>query len=452
VLTFLYSGAMLAREYRGGDPESLRNQLAQMTQRFCAARPTFDFTGLGDFFSKWITALPAGMGAGDWVAGQARRFAEEIITARLARAERTASILPHPARILTHCNVSGELVAIAQLCKSMGGEISVIATETRPYLQGSRLTAWELSQAGIPVSVIPDCAAAQVMDRAEVNAVVVGSDRCAQNGDVINKVGTYPLALMAREYGVPFHVLVQDPGSLVRGDDVTIEERSPAELLEFQGRSVVVGGTENLACRYPAFDKTPAFLISSLIGFDDLFTPESFRKRYLKLASTATSNGSQPPARYLLVYGVPNKQNYAFLSHALKAEQAHSVLVPEMRPQLWGARVVVRELLSRNTPTTLISDNMMGTLFAQGEICKLCLFYDGLSEQGLRGICGSLLAVRLARYHGVAIELLASETPDAAGADRDVSTFLGQRICPAGVSVYPLESEVLPWAIFKDAP
>jgi methylthioribose-1-phosphate isomerase len=111
---------------------------------------------------------------------------------------------------------------------------------------------------------------------------------------------------------------------------------------------------------------------------------------------------------------------------------------------------VVRELLSRSTPTTLISDNMMGTLFAQGAIRKLCLFYDGLSAEGPRGICGSLLAVRLARRHKVPIELLASETPEIAGEDRDVSTFLGQKICPMGVSVYPVESEVLPWAIFKD--
>ena len=451
VLTFFYSGALLARDYRGNGPASLQDQLVQLNQQFSAARPTFDFNGLGDFFSKWIVASPAGTGVGEWVAEQARGFAEQIIKARLARAGRTAAILSDPARVLTHCNVSGELVAIAQHCRSMGKEISVIATETRPYLQGSRLTAWELAQAGVSVSLIPDCAIAQVMARGEVNAVVVGSDRSAQNGDVINKVGTYPLALMAKEYGVPFHVLVQDPGSLIRGEDVTIEERSAAEILEFQGRPLVAEGAENLACRYPAFDVTPSFLISSLVGFDELFTPESFRKRYLKRPSTAAKNGGHLPAQYLLIYGVPNKQNYAFLTHALKAEQTHSVLVPEMRPQLWGARVVARELLSRNTPTTLISDNMMGTLFAQGEIRKLCLFYDGLSEQGPRGICGSLLAVRLARHHDVPIELLASEALDGAGADRDVSTFLGQKICPAGVSVHPLESEVLPWAIFKDA-
>jgi methylthioribose-1-phosphate isomerase len=319
-------------------------------------------------------------------------------------------------------------------------------------LQGARLTAWELAQADIPVSLIPDCAVAQVMAGGEVNAVVVGSDRCAQNGDVINKIGTYPLALMAQAYGVPFHVLVQDPGRLIRGDDVTIEERPAAELLEFQGRPLVSGGTENLFGRYPAFDVTPASLITSLIGFDDLFTPESFRGRYLKDPSAATQNGKQrPSAQYLLIYGVPNKQNYAFLAHALKAEQAKSVLVPEMRPQLWGARVVARELLDRKTSATLISDNMMGSLFAQGEIRKLCLFYESLSEQGPRGICGSLLAVRLARHHAVPIELLASEVPNDAGADCDVSTFLGQKICPAGVSVHPIDSEVLPWMMFKEA-
>jgi methylthioribose-1-phosphate isomerase len=451
VLTFLYSGAMVAREYRGDDAAPLRDQLADMTQRFRAARPTFDFKGLGDFFSRWIAGLPAGTQAGEWVAEQARRFGAEIIKARMARAERMAAILPNSAHVLTHCNVSGELVAIAQFCRSMGKQISVIATETRPYLQGTRLTAWELAEAGVSVSLVPDCATAQLMNRGEVNAVVVGCDRCAQNGDVINKVGTYPLALMAKAYGIPFHVLVQDPGNLVRGDDVTIEERSAAELLEFQGQPLVREATANLACRYPAFDMTPASLISSLVGFDDLFTPESFRKKYLKTPLSVGKNGSQPFAQYLLVYGVPSKQNYSFLTHALKAERARSILVPEMRPQLWGARFVARELLSRNTPTTLISDNMMGTLFAHGEIRKLCLFYDGLSEQGPRGICGSLLAVRLARHHDVPVELLASEAPQGGGADHDVSTFLGQRICPVGVSVHPIESEILPWEIFKNA-
>jgi len=450
VLTFLYSGALLAQQYLGDDPAPLRDQLTQMTQRFCAARPTFDFNGLADFFSEWIAGLPPGAGAGERVAEQARGFAKQIIKARLARAERTASILPDSARVLTHCNVSGELVAIAQLCKSMGKEISVIATETRPYLQGSRLTAWELAEAGVSVSVVPDCAAAQVMDRGEVNAVVVGSDRCAQNGDVINKVGTYPLALMAKEYGIPFYALVQDPGGLVRGEDVPIEERSAKELLVFQGEPLLAEGGDKLAGRYPAFDVTPAALITRLIGFDDLFTPERFRQRYLKGSAVASQNGKKTTEKYLLVYGLPRKDSYSFLNHALKAEEAQRILIPEMRPQLWGARVVARELLRRQVPATLISDNMMGTLFAQRQIQRLYLFYSELGAAGPRGICGSLLAARLARAHGVPIELQESEDTNELPADSDVSTFLGRKMIPPKVAVYPIEKEVLPWALLKE--
>ncbi len=450
VLTFLYSGALLAQQYLGDDPAPLRDQLTQMTQRFCAARPTFDFNGLADFFSEWIAGLPPGAGAGERVAEQARGFAKQIIKARLARAERTASILPDSARVLTHCNVSGELVAIAQLCKSMGKEISVIATETRPYLQGSRLTAWELAEAGVSVSVVPDCAAAQVMDRGEVNAVVVGSDRCAQNGDVINKVGTYPLALMAKEYGIPFYALVQDPGGLVQGEDVSIEERSAKELLVFQGEPLLAEGGDKLAGRYPAFDVTPAALITRLIGFDDLFTPERFRQRYLKGSAVASQNAKKTTEKYLLVYGLPRKDSYSFLAHALKAEEAQRILIPEMRPQLWGARVVARELLRRQVPATLISDNMMGTLFAQRQIQRLYLFYSELGAEGPKGICGSLLAARLARAHGVPIELQESEDTNELPADPDVSTFLGRKMIPPKVAVYPIEKEVLPWALLKE--
>jgi methylthioribose-1-phosphate isomerase len=140
---------------------------------------------------------------GEAIARQAREFGARITRARSARAKRAASILANPARVLTHCNVSGELVAIARYCQAMGKKFSVIATETRPYLQGARLTAWELAQAGVPVSLIPDCAIAQVMARGEVNAVIVGADRSAQNGDIVNKVGTYPIARLAKEYSVP---------------------------------------------------------------------------------------------------------------------------------------------------------------------------------------------------------------------------------------------------------
>lgn len=450
VLTFLYSGGLIARDYRGEGPDGLREKLAQMTQRFADARPTFDFHALSGFFARWFAELPAGAAAGAGIAARARACGTEIMKGRHTRAKRAAGALPQSARVLTHCNVSGELVAIARYCKEMGKEFSIIATETRPYLQGTRLTAWELAQAGVPVTLIPDCAVAQVLARGEANAVVVGADRCAQNGDVINKVGTYPLALMAKAYDIPFYALVQDPGSLARGADVAIEERRADELLLFQGQPILSGGAEGIAARYPAFDMTPASLITGWVGFDDLFTAESFKRRYT--AGTAPATEKRAPSRnqYLLVYGVPGKNNYAFLKHALTAEQADGVLVPEMRPGLLGARMVAVELLRQKAAPTLISDNMMGTLFAQGEIRKLYLFYDGLSEQGPRALCGSLLAVRLARAHGVPVELLESEPNRESPLDLDVATFLGRRVMPAGVTLHPIEAEVIPWSLLKE--
>ena len=169
-----------------------------MTEAFCSARPTFDFRGLGAFFDECFSKLNSDGAVGESIAGRAREFGQQIVRARQARAKRAVSMLPQGAQILTHCNISGELVEVARHCQSLGKELTVIATETRPYLQGTRLTAWELARAGVTTSVIPDCAIAQVMASGEVNAVIVGADRCARNGDVINKVGTYPLALMAR--------------------------------------------------------------------------------------------------------------------------------------------------------------------------------------------------------------------------------------------------------------
>jgi methylthioribose-1-phosphate isomerase len=449
VLTFLYSGALVAQRYDGNPAEPLREKIEELTRQFCAARPTFDFEGLGRFFSGWLNKMPAGAKAGDWIATQARELAGQIVKARQARAKRAAVVLPNPARVLTHCNISGELVAIAQYCREMGKEISVIATETRPYLQGTRLTAWELSRADVPVSLIPDCAICQVMAKGKVNAVIVGTDRCAQNGDIINKVGTYPLALMADQYRIPFYPLVQDPGPLMRGDDVIIEERPADELLKFQGKPLISESGGRLVGCYPAFDVTFASLITNLIGFDELYTPESFREKYLKNPLPSAKHPKEPSEKYLLVFGLPRSDSYSFLAHALKAEQADRILVPEMRPELCGASLVTRELLRRHVPTTLISDNMMGTLFANGQIRKLYLFYDGLDESGARGICGSLLAVRLARAHAIHVELLESAGGAEFLVDRDVSTFLGHRVIPPGVTLYPLEQEVITWDLLK---
>jgi methylthioribose-1-phosphate isomerase len=449
VLTYLYSVALLGQRYQSYDPTPLRQQIEALTQQFKDVRPTFDFGGLGSYVAAFFDRLPANSLVGESIARQAREFAAQITRGRSARAKRAATILPNPARVLTHCNVSGELVAVAYFCKEMGKELSVIATETRPYLQGARLTAWELAQAGVKVALIPDCAVAQVMARGDVNAVIVGADRSARNGDIINKVGTYPIAKMAKEYGVPFYALVQDPRGLERGSDVPIEERPAEELLMFNGHVLIDGNGSTLTARYPAFDMTPAALITHLVGFDGIYTPETFGKKY---QAENTGAGSQPEAKekYVLLYGLLPEHHDSDWFRILENLHAKSLLIPEMRPELWGAQAVAPALIARKVPVTLISDNMMGTLFKRGEIAKLCFYYRHLTEDGPIGIAGSLLAVQLARLHDVSVELLRGEERIGTPLDVDVKTFMGERICPANAAVYPLEPETVPWRLLSD--
>ena len=120
-----------------------------------------------------------------------------------------------------------------------------------------------------------------------------------------------------------------------------------------------------------------------------------------------------------------------------------------MRPELYGPRFVARELLKRNAPVTLVSDNMLGALFANGEIRKAYLSYSELGEAGPRAICGSLLVAQLARLHGISVDLQASADEIPSGMDRDVTTFLGERVLPAGAEVYQVEDEVIPWSLLR---
>ncbi len=443
VLTFFYAAALVARGQSGA---ALRERLARLADEFIEARPTFDFKALAGYFDPWFDSMPTGNDAGDWFEGKIHQLVSGIAKARTQRAKTAAELFPNPCRLLTHCNVSGEIVAVAHWCRAMGKELRVIATETRPYLQGSRLTAWELAQAGVEVDLIPDCAIAQVIVEGKVNAVLVGADRSARNGDIVNKVGTYPIAVVAKEYGVPFYVLVQDPGKLQSGDGIEIEERPASELFQLQGRPLLEYKIDG---RYPAFDVTPARLISRLIGFDGSYTPESFKEKYRPAAHAERAPRKDAP-NYLLIYGIPERSSYKHLAHALKGEEAEHVLLPEMRPELWGLHTVAQGLREQNVPFHLISDNMMGTLFAQGTIRKLYFFYTAFAEKGPVGICGSLLAVLLARAHGVSVELLASGPLPAAPLDRDVSTFIGERVAGDGVAICPIEKEIVPWALLKE--
>ena len=152
----------------------------------------------------------------------------------------------------------------------------------------------------------------------------------------------------------------------------------------------------------------------------------------------------------ILLYGIPRNDDYTQLLEALKDEQADGMLVPEVRPQLWGTQEVARELIQRGISTTLISDNMMGTFFAQEEIRRVYLFYHELDENGPVGICGSLLVARLAQVHGVPIRLLGSGETQQQPLDETVATFMGQRVCPEEVTIYPVEKDRIPWSLLKN--
>ena len=279
VVAFLYATVLAARqrELQFETSADFETSLMRLAAEFTAARPTFGFSGIAGLLLQRCRDYPHRDQAPVWLEANIHEFVREIDYARRHRARQAADLLPDRSCVLTHCNISGELVVVAQRCREVGKRLSVVATETRPYLQGSRLTAWELASSGIEVTLVPDNAVVEVMASGKVDAVLVGADRVARNGDVVNKVGTYPLSLMANEYRIPVYALVQDPGSLESGDAVDIEERPVAELFNLGRQSL---GLRGLAGRYPAFDITPARLFSRLIGFRNALTPTAFAAAY----------------------------------------------------------------------------------------------------------------------------------------------------------------------------
>jgi methylthioribose-1-phosphate isomerase len=216
----------------------------------------------------WAAAEAGGAGA---ARTEAERIEAEEEAASAAIAAHGADVLAGARRILTHCNTgalatggSGSALAVIRELASRGA-IDVLASETRPLLQGARLTVWELARDGIPVTLAVDGAAAGLMRRGEIDAVIVGCDRVAANGDVANKVGTYTHALAARAAGIPF--VVAGPTSSVdpalqSGDRIEIEERDAEEVRRPGGELVTLA---DVPVRNPAFDVTPAELVTAFV-------------------------------------------------------------------------------------------------------------------------------------------------------------------------------------------
>ena len=183
-----------------------------------------------------------------------------------------APLLPRAARVLTHCNAGalatsayGTALGVVRAAWEAGNPLTVLADETRPFFQGARLTAWELHRDGIPVTVLTDGMAGWLMRRGEISCAVVGADRIAANGDVANKIGTYALAVLARHHGLPLYVAA--PWSTVdlatpTGEEIPIEERGGDEVTLVEGRRIA---PEGVPARYPAFDVTPAELVTAIV-------------------------------------------------------------------------------------------------------------------------------------------------------------------------------------------
>jgi methylthioribose-1-phosphate isomerase len=248
--------------------------LREAGARIGAARPTA--VNLGWAVSRALAlaeqhAAREGAARAAEMAALGRAIHREDVEACRVMGRFGALRLPAEGTVLTHCNAGalatggyGTALGVIRAAVAAGKKLRVLADETRPYLQGARLTAWELHRDGIPVEVITDSMAAFFMRRGEVSAVVVGSDRIAANGDVANKIGTYGLACLARAHQVPFYVAA--PWSTVDlstpdGAAIPIEERSRDEVARVGDRVLV---PEGVGVRHPAFDVTPAALVTAI--------------------------------------------------------------------------------------------------------------------------------------------------------------------------------------------
>jgi methylthioribose-1-phosphate isomerase len=262
------------QDFAGPDRNAFDIQLESHARALAAVRPTA--VNLAWAIDRMMGRAAATRGAPAKVVEVLRAEATAILEEDRAMCDAIgahgAPFVPDGARVLTHCNAGalatagiGTALAPVYAAHAAGRRVSVVAGETRPLLQGSRLTAWELGRAGIPVRIITDGMVASLMRSGAVDVVLVGADRIAANGDVANKVGTYAIAVAARHHGVPFVVCAPwstvDPRT-ARGDAIVVEVRPASEVLAFAGTAVAPEGSD---AWNPAFDVTPADLVSAIV-------------------------------------------------------------------------------------------------------------------------------------------------------------------------------------------
>ena len=268
-----YAVALGALKIKAQDADIFRHELKDIIQAIAATRPT-----ARNLF-RALERMEKVAEKGTDVERIKQALIDEAVAIHNEEAEATlklsrlgAALIKDGSTILTHCNTGplatagyGTALGVIIQAFERGKKLKVIATETRPLLQGARLTAWELKEAKIPFTLITDSMAGYFMSNGEVDAVIVGADRIAANGDTANKIGTYTLAVLAKEHAIPFYVAAPlttiDP-SLASGAEIPIEQRNPEEVTHIQGAAVAPAGIE---AANPAFDVTPHKYITAII-------------------------------------------------------------------------------------------------------------------------------------------------------------------------------------------
>ncbi len=300
--------ALAARAASALAPEAADRAITGAIDGLGATRPTAVnlFWALARMRDGHARARAAGL-AGDALAralaAEAAAIHAEDLAQSRAIGEHGAELVPARAQILTHCNAGGlatgglgTALAVIYAAHAQGKDLRVLADETRPLLQGARLTAWELHRAGIPVTLITDSMAGSAMARLGVDLVVVGADRIGQNGDVANKIGTYPLAVLAARHRVPFYVAAPsstiDP-DLRDGADIPIEERAAEEVTEFAGARIAPAG---ILAWNPAFDVTPAELVTAIVTERGVIRPP-YQGKLEGASRQPVTASAGPPAR-----------------------------------------------------------------------------------------------------------------------------------------------------------
>jgi methylthioribose-1-phosphate isomerase len=270
-----YGAALAARRCEEADPAAFRRAVTAKLEMLRGARPTavnlpWAIDRMLRVLSRVAGEPPASQRAA--LLAEARAIDREDVDACEAVGRHGAELIRDGSTVLTHCNAGalatagqGTALSVVYAAAAAGKNVAVLSGETRPLLQGARLTAWECQRQGIPVTLFCDNAAGWILSQGKVDCVIVGADRIAANGDVANKIGTYPLAVLAREHGVPFYVAAPTSTidlAVASGKDIPIEQRSPEEVTEPRGLHIAPRGVGALN---PAFDVTPARLVAAIV-------------------------------------------------------------------------------------------------------------------------------------------------------------------------------------------